>query len=120
MTSQPSVFDSVGWAAGRASGLKKTEWRGTGVVICLGQGAELHMAQLMPLPLSVSYSSKSRFVLSFWYWLTCVVPDKAIKCVCMCVGVGMGVGVGVSVCVTLMMAYNLTVVRSRPTMTIKQ
>jgi len=39
-------FDAVGWAAGRA----KTEWWGIGVVIYLGQGADLHMAQLMPLP----------------------------------------------------------------------
>jgi len=28
------------------------------VVICLEQGADLHMAQLMPLPLTVSCSSK--------------------------------------------------------------
>ena len=32
----------------------KTEWWGAGVVICLEQGADLHMAQLMPLPLTVS------------------------------------------------------------------
>ena len=50
-------FDAVGWAAGRASG-KKTEWWGTGMVICLERGADLHMAQLMPLPLTVSCSSK--------------------------------------------------------------
>jgi len=31
---------------------------GAGVVLCLGQGAELHMAQLMPLPLTVSCFSK--------------------------------------------------------------
>jgi len=30
--------------------------------ICLGQDADLHMAQLMPLPLTVSWSSKSRLV----------------------------------------------------------
>jgi len=47
-------FDAVGWVAGRASGRKKTEWWGVGVVICLEQGADLHMAQLMPLPLTVS------------------------------------------------------------------
>jgi len=47
-------FDTVGWAAGRASGLQKTEWWGAGVVICLEQGADLPMAQLMPLPLTVS------------------------------------------------------------------
>ena len=32
---------------------KKTEWWGAGVVICLERGAGLHMAQLMPLPLTV-------------------------------------------------------------------
>ena len=37
---------------------KKTEWWGTGMVICLERGADLHMAQLMPLPLTVSCSSK--------------------------------------------------------------
>ena len=26
-------FDAVGWAAGRASGLQKTEWWGVGVVV---------------------------------------------------------------------------------------
>jgi len=34
------------------------EWWGTGVVVCLERGADLHMAQLMPLPLTVSCSSK--------------------------------------------------------------
>jgi len=33
---------------------KKTEQWGAGMVICLEQGADLHMAQLMPLPLTVS------------------------------------------------------------------
>jgi len=33
---------------------KKTEWWGAGMVICLERGADLHMAQLMPLPLIVS------------------------------------------------------------------
>ena len=37
---------------------KKTEWRGTGVVICLERGADLHVFQLMPLPLTVSCFSK--------------------------------------------------------------
>jgi len=32
----------------------KNEWWGTGVVICLERGADLHVAQLMPLPLTVS------------------------------------------------------------------
>jgi len=34
------------------------------------------MAQLMPLPLTISCSGKSRLVLPFWYRLTRVVPDK--------------------------------------------
>ena len=56
--------------------LRAAEWWGAGVVICLEQGADLHMAQLMPLPLTVSCSVKSRLVLPFWYWLTRVVLDK--------------------------------------------
>jgi len=48
--------------------------------ICLGRDADVHMAQLMPLPLTVSCSSKSRLVLPFWYhyWLTRVVPDEGL------------------------------------------
>jgi len=34
------------------------------------------MAHLMPLPLTISCSSKSRLVLPFWYQITRVVPDK--------------------------------------------
>jgi len=48
-------------------------WWNAGMVICLGQGADLHMAQLMPL--TISCSSKSRLVLPFWYWLTRVDSD---------------------------------------------
>jgi len=69
-------FDAVGLAAGRTSSLQKTEWWGAGMDICLDRGAELHMAQLMPLPLTVSCFSKSRLVLPFWYRLTWVVPEK--------------------------------------------
>jgi len=35
------------------------------VVICLEQGADLHMAQLMPLPLTVSCSSKIQIGFTF-------------------------------------------------------
>jgi len=44
---------------------KKLEWWGTGVVICLERGADLHIAQLMPLPLSVSCSSKIQIGFTF-------------------------------------------------------
>jgi len=37
---------------------KKLEWWGAGVVICLELGAGLHMAQMMPLPLTVSCFGK--------------------------------------------------------------
>ena len=33
-------------------------WWGAGVVICLERGADLHTAQLMPLPLTVSCFSE--------------------------------------------------------------
>ena len=31
---------------------KKIEWWGAGIVICLELGADLHVAQLMPMPLT--------------------------------------------------------------------
>ena len=40
------------------AGVVICEWWDAGVVICLEQGADLHMAQLMPLPLTVSCSNK--------------------------------------------------------------
>ena len=42
------------WLGGRKGirPVKNLEWWGTGMVICLEQGADLHMAQLMPLPLT--------------------------------------------------------------------
>jgi len=33
--------------------VKKLEWWGAGMVICLEQDADFHMAQLMPLPLAL-------------------------------------------------------------------
>jgi len=44
---------------------KKTEWWGAGVVVRLEQGADLHMAQLMPLPLTVSCFSKIQIGFTF-------------------------------------------------------
>ena len=44
---------------------KKTERCGAGVVICLERGADLHMAQLMPLPLTVSCFSKIQIGFTF-------------------------------------------------------
>jgi len=38
--------------------------------------ADLHIVQLMLLPLTVFASVKSRLVLPFWYRLTRLVPEK--------------------------------------------
>ena len=54
----------VGWQEGHPA-CKKTEWWGAGMVICLEQGADLHMAQLMPLPLTVSCFSKIHIGFTF-------------------------------------------------------
>ena len=55
------------------------------MVICLQQGADLHMAQLMPLPLTVSCFNKIQIGLPFWYRLTRVVPEKGPLNGCVCV-----------------------------------
>ena len=59
---------------------------GVGVVICLELGADLHMAQLMPLPLTVSCFSKIQIGFAFLVPAHPVSPGKrAVKWVCMCV-----------------------------------
>jgi len=64
---------------------KKTEWWGAGVVICLERGAVLHMAQLMPLPLTVSCSCKIQIGFTFLVPAYPGSPGKsAIKRVCVC------------------------------------
>jgi len=66
--------------------VKKTEWWGAGVVICLERGAELHMAQLMPLPLTVSCSSNIQIGFTFLVLAHLGSPGKrAVKRVCVCV-----------------------------------
>jgi len=59
-------FDAVGWVAEKGTrSVKKLEWWGAGTVICLEQGADLHMAQLMPLLLTVSCLSKIQIGFTF-------------------------------------------------------
>ena len=62
----------------------KTEWWGAGMVICLERGADLHMAQLMPMLLTVSCVGKIQ--IDFF-----LVPvhlgspgQRAVKWVCVC------------------------------------
>jgi len=55
------AFSALTLLVGRQEGhpaCKKTEWWGVGVVVSLEQLADLHMAQLIPLPLTVSCFSK--------------------------------------------------------------
>ena len=56
------------------------------MAICLEQGADMHMAQLMPLPLTVSCFSKIQIGFTF---LVPADPDspgqRAIKWVCVCI-----------------------------------
>ena len=62
---------------------KKTEWWGAGVVICLERGADLHMAQLVPLPLTVSCFSKIQIGFTFLVLAHLGSPgQRAVKRVC--------------------------------------
>ena len=76
----------VGWQEGHPA-CKKTEWWGAGMVISLERGANLHTAQLMALPLTVSCFSKIQTGFTF---LVPVHPGSPGKrplnmCVCVCV-----------------------------------
>jgi len=76
-------FDAVGWAVGRA-GTRPVKKLSGGILVwlCLGQGADLHMAQLMPLPLTISCSSRSRLALPSWFYLSGPgVCEMAVACV---------------------------------------
>ena len=68
-------FDFVGWPAGK--------WWGAGVVICLERDADLHMAQLMPLPLTASCICKIQIGFTFLVLAYSGSPRKrAVKRVC--------------------------------------
>ena len=78
----------VGQQEGHPACKKTFEWWGAGVVICLERDTDLHMAQLMPLPLTVSCFSKIQI------GFTILVPahpgspgKRAVKRVCVCVRV---------------------------------
>jgi len=80
------AFSSSTLLVGRQEGhpaCKKTEWWGAGVVVSLERGADLHMAQLMPLLLTMSCFSKIQIGFTF---LVPAVPDsrgkRAVKRVC--------------------------------------
>ena len=80
------AFSALTLLVGRQEGhpaCKKQEWWGTGVVVCLERGADLHMAQLMPLPLTVSCFSKIQIGFTFLIPAHMCSPRKrAVKRVC--------------------------------------
>jgi len=82
------AFSALTLLVGRQEGhpaCKKTEWWGVCVVICLEQGADLHMAQLLPLPLTSCFSN---IQIGFTFLVPAHLgsPGKmAVKRVCVCV-----------------------------------
>ena len=79
-------FDAVGWAAGRASGLKKLSG-GVLAWLLVWSYVQTCIRPSWCHCRSMSLASvKSRLVFRFWYWLTRVVPDKGPLngCVCVC------------------------------------
>jgi len=85
-TDLPSVLWRC-WLGGR-KGIRpvKTELWGAGVVTYLQRGADLHMAQLMPLPLTVSCFSKIQIGFTFLVQADPGSPgQRAVKRVCVCV-----------------------------------
>jgi len=64
---------------------KKQSGGGAGMVVCLEQGADLHMAQLTPLPLTVSCFTKIQIGFTFLVPAHLGSPGKrAVKRVCVC------------------------------------
>ena len=87
------VFNALTLLVERQEGhpaCKKLEWWGAGMVVCLERSADLHIAQLMPLPLPVPCFSKIQIGFTF------LVPahpgspgQRAVKRLCVCVS-GLG------------------------------
>ena len=75
----------VGRQEGHPACKKHKEWWGAGVVVCLEQGADLHIAQLMPLPPTVSCFSKIQIGFTFLVPAHLGSPgQRAVKWVCVC------------------------------------
>ena len=82
----PSVLSRCRMGGRKGIRPVKTEWWGVGMVICLDRGADLHMVQLMPLPLTVSCFSKIQIGFTFLVSAHPGSPgQRADGCVCACV-----------------------------------
>ena len=84
------AFSALTLLVGRQEGhpaCKETEWWGAGVVICRERGADLHMAQLMPLPLTVYCFSEIQIGFTFLVPASPGCPGReAVKRVYVCIG----------------------------------
>ena len=84
---QSFAFSALKLLVGQQEGhpaCKKTEWWGAGVVVCLERGADLHMAQLMPLPLTVFCFSKIQIGFTFLVPAHLGSPGKGLLNMCVC------------------------------------
>ena len=92
------AFSALTLLVGRQEGhpaCKKQEWWGAGMVVYLERGADLHMAQLMPLPFTVSCFSKIQIGFTFLVPTHLGSPGKrAAKWVCVCVYVKLSLLIG--------------------------
>jgi len=71
------------WLGGRRGIQPVKNW--AGMVICLERDADLHIAQMMPLPLTVSCFSKTQIAFTFLVPAHLGSPGKrAVKGVCVC------------------------------------
>jgi len=74
-------FDAVGRQEGHPA--CKNQWWGAGMVVCLERGADLHMAQLMSLPLAVSCFIEIQTGFTFLVPVHLGSPEKrAVKRIC--------------------------------------
>ena len=77
------IVSALTLLVGRQEGHPACKKRGVGMVICLERGADLHMFQLMPLPLTVSCFSKIQIGFSFLVPAHLGSPgERAVKRVC--------------------------------------
>jgi len=80
------AFSALMLLVGKGIRPVKTDWWGAGVVVCLEQGADLYMAQWIPLPLTVTCFSKIQIGFTFLVPAHLGSPGKrAVKRVCVCV-----------------------------------
>ena len=113
-----SISQVIGCEDRRRNDLYCVEWgvklysnQPAGMVICLQRGADLHMAQLMPLPLTVCCSSKIQIGFTFLVPTHTGSPGKrAVKRVCVCVCVRACVHVK---CVEISMLWDTGIQRGK-------